>query len=100
MSIAFDPNGAVLSEASRGTLNSLAQRLTTDSSLQVQLNAYAEGDDDGASKAKRLSLSRALAARSFLIEKGVNQTRIEVRALGNKVPSGPADRVDIVAQKR
>jgi outer membrane protein OmpA-like peptidoglycan-associated protein len=40
-------------------------------------------------------LSRALAIRSYLIGKGVRSTRIDVRALGNKIPSGKPDRVDL-----
>ena len=58
------------------------------------------GTRENASKARRLSLSRALAIRSFLIDQGVRSTRIEVRAMGNKVPEGPADRVDIVILNR
>ena len=64
--------------------------------LRVQLMAYAEGTAETASQARRLSLSRALAVRSFLINQGVHSTRMDVRALGNKVEGGPADRVDAV----
>ena len=81
-------------------MTQLADRLAGDAVLQVQLLAYAEGDEDNASKARRLSLSRALAVRSYLIDQGVRSTRIEVRALGNKVPEGPPDRVDVFVQKR
>ncbi len=84
----------------RSSLTQLAERLGNDPILQIQLLAYADGDEDNASKARRLSLSRALAVRSFLIDQGVRSTRIEVRALGNKVPEGPADRVDVLLQKR
>ncbi len=51
--------------------------------------------DGGPSKARRLSLSRALAVRAFLIDQGVRSTRMDVRALGDKVQDGPSDRVDI-----
>ena len=50
--------------------------------------------------ARRLSLSRALQVRSYLIDQGVRSTRIDVRALGANVPSGPADRVDIKTVQR
>jgi len=99
-SIPFEPDGAILSDASRNAMVALSKRMTNDAALSVQLLAYAEGDEDNASKARRLSLSRALAVRSFLIDQGVHSTRIEVRALGNKVPDGPADRVDVLVQKR
>tara|TARA_B100001964_G_C13761685_1_gene392048 strand:- start:1 stop:201 length:201 start_codon:yes stop_codon:yes gene_type:complete len=61
----------------------------------MQLLAYAGEPNLSASKARRLSLSRALSVRTFLISKGVRSTRIDVRALGNKVPDGQPNRVDL-----
>jgi outer membrane protein OmpA-like peptidoglycan-associated protein len=98
--IAFDKDSARLPDSAKDSLAHLASRMTEDATLEVQLLAYAAGDEENASKARRLSLSRALAVRSFLIDQGVRSTRIEVRALGNKVPEGSPDRVDIVGQKR
>ena len=98
--ISFDKDSARLPDGARDTLAHLASRMTDDATLEVELLAYATGDEENSSKARRLSLSRALAVRSFLIDQGVRSTRIEVRALGNKVPEGPPDRVDIVGQKR
>jgi outer membrane protein OmpA-like peptidoglycan-associated protein len=98
--IIFEKDSARLPDGARDTLAHVASRMTEDVTLEVQLLAYAAGDEENASKARRLSLSRALAVRSFLIDQGVRSTRIEVRALGNKVPDGSPDRVDIVGQKR
>jgi outer membrane protein OmpA-like peptidoglycan-associated protein len=47
-----------------------------------------------------MSLSRALAIRSFLIENGVRSTRIDVRALGNKTTEEPFNRVDLKVTER
>ncbi len=74
--------------------------MKTDEALRVQLLAYASAQSGSVSQARRLSLSRALAARSSLIDKGVKSTRIDVRALGNKSESGPADRIDIIVTRR
>lgn len=63
---------------------------------RLQLKAYASGKGNDTSKARRLSLSRALAVRSFLIENGLRSTRIDVRALGIARDGGAPDRVDIV----
>lgn len=57
--------------------------------------AYAAGDDLSSSKARRISLSRALSVRSYLIEKGVRSTRIDVRALGDKAEGEQKNRVDV-----
>ncbi len=98
--IEFDRESARLPDGARDLLAHLASRMTEDATLEVQLLAYAGGNEENASKARRLSLSRALAVRSFLIDQGVRSTRIEVRALGNKVPEGNPERVDIAVQKR
>ena len=98
--IPFAKDAADLSDDAKAALTDLAKRAVADESIQIQVMAYASGDEEHASKARRLSLSRALAVRSFLIDQGVHSTRIEVRALGNKVTEGLADRVDLVEEKR
>ena len=94
-SVAFAPGNADLSGDSRRVLNSFAASLTEDPNLRMQLLAYAGEPNLSASQARRLSLSRALAVRSYLISKGIRSTRIDVRALGNTVPSGTPNRVDL-----
>lgn len=96
----FPVNEATLPEDALQALAGIARRLEAEHNLYVQLLAYAEGTEDEASKARRLSLSRALAVRSYLMNDGVRSTRIEVRALGHKAEGGPADRVDVVIDKR
>ncbi len=94
--IAFDVDSANLPEAAEADLKALATRLVKEENLRVQLLAYASSTEQGASQARRLSLSRALAVRSYLIEQGVRSTRMDVRALGDKSEETPADRVDLV----
>lgn len=98
--ISFPANQSELPAAARGDLDALARRLADDETLRVQLNAYAADAGDTGSQARRLSLSRALAVRSYLIDKGVRSTRLDVRALGKPQDSGPADRVDLVVVGR
>lgn len=62
----------------------------------VQVRAYAAGSGETNSAARRLSLKRAVAVRSYMIQKGMQAARIDVRALGPAPDAGPADRVDIV----
>ncbi|MCH8925159.1 MAG: OmpA family protein [Proteobacteria bacterium] len=64
----------------------------------MRRSSVASRSPGSASAARRLSLSRALAVRAYLIEQGVRSTRMDVRALGDKVPDGPADRVDVLPQ--
>jgi len=82
--------------ASSGDLDKLAQDMLANQDKRIQVMAYAAGTEDTESKARRKSLARGLAIRSYLIKAGVPSTRIDVRALGNKAEGGPADRVDIL----
>jgi len=100
LTIPFAMDSSRLSENSRSELERMAHRMERDETLSLQLLAYAAGDEANASKARRLSLSRALEVRKYLMEMGVRSTRIEVRALGNKVEDGAADRVDAVLARR
>jgi outer membrane protein OmpA-like peptidoglycan-associated protein len=100
LQIAFAAGDSKLPAPARDGLKTLADRLKTEEGLRLQLLAYAGGGDLSASAARRLSLSRALAVRSFLIENGVRSTRIDVRALGDKTTEQPVNRVDIHVAER
>lgn len=98
--VPFDPNQSTLPTSASSGLDALIARLRKDDTLRVQLLAYADGDDDNANKARRLSLSRALAVRAYLIDKQIQSTRMDVRALGNRTKESPKDRVDVVLVSR
>lgn len=100
MQITFAVDEATLPGAAQAALAAIAARLAADDTLRLQLKAYAGGGAKSASHARRLSLSRALAVRSELIEQGVRSTRIDVRALGNKSKNGTSDRVDVILVQR
>lgn len=93
----FESDSAELSGQAKQSLDQVAAPLKDDANKRIQLLAYAKANSDDTSRARRLSLSRALAVRSYLIEKGIQSTRIDVRALGSKTDKEPEDRVDIVA---
>jgi outer membrane protein OmpA-like peptidoglycan-associated protein len=77
-------------------LDTIAQDMLANQDKRIQVMSYAAGTEDTESKARRKSLARGLAIRSYLIKAGVPSTRIDVRALGNKAEGGPADRVDLI----
>jgi outer membrane protein OmpA-like peptidoglycan-associated protein len=81
-------------------LKQVSAALKKNSALRVKLEAYARGNSQNASQARRLSLSRALAVRAGLMNQGVKPTRIDIRALGNKVPGGTPNRVDVTVGSR
>lgn len=89
---------SALPEDAKSELKALAQKLLQEEGTQIQMLAYAQGDDSG--PARRLATSRAMEVRNYLIDQGVRATRMEVQLLGNEVPDGPPDRVDIQAAVR
>lgn len=98
--VVFETTESDLPEDAKAPLKDLAQKLLQEEDTRIQLMAYASGDSSESSRARRLSLSRALAVRTYLIDQGIRSTRMDVRALGNNVPDGPEDRVDIQAAAR
>jgi outer membrane protein OmpA-like peptidoglycan-associated protein len=99
IAVGFAVGSAAIADQAKQTLAEIAQTLNANSELRLQIVAYASGNEDNASQARRLSLSRALAVRSLLIDSGVRSTRMDVRALGNKFDAGPGDRVDLTVVK-
>ena len=100
MRIVFNQDSSKLPQDARNALKALSKRMQNQDGLRLQLLAYAGTADTSASAARRLSLSRALAVRSNLIENGVRSTRIDVRALGNKSSDEVTERVDITVVER
>lgn len=98
--ILFTGGSFDLSADGKAELDGVAKRLNSDPHLYLQVIAYAAGGGDG-SEARRMSLSRALAARSYLLDRGVDGKQVDVRPLGNKTEPGlPPDRVDCVITTR
>jgi outer membrane protein OmpA-like peptidoglycan-associated protein len=98
--VVFNPGASKLPNDAKEGLRAIAGNLKGAATLRLQLLAYAGGSSMSSSKARRVSLSRALSVRSFLIESGVRSTRIDVRALGNKSTEKPINRVDVNVVER
>ncbi len=94
--ILFGEESSNLPDAATPVLEELAQKLNSDRKLRILLYGFAGGSPDTPSKARRLSLFRALAVRTQLMSYGVRSTRMQLRALGSRIEEGPPDRVDIV----
>jgi len=95
LQVVFAASASKLPAKAKKGLKAVATKLKGKESLRLQLMAYAGGKALSASKARRMSLSRALSIRSYLIENGVRSTRIDVRALGSKTTEKPINRVDV-----
>ena len=94
-SIAFAPRCVELNEAGQRSLETVAERLEQEPQSPLQIVAYA-AENGATMDARRISLGRALAVRSFLVKQGVSSRRMTVKALGKPQGSEPAERVDIL----
>jgi outer membrane protein OmpA-like peptidoglycan-associated protein len=104
----FDPSSDVLKPSETAVLDKIIGKLSADPSLRLQVRAYANGTPDNAGAARRLSLTRVLKVRDYLMQKNVASTRLDIRALGSgsaemgdQAGSGnaPPDRVDVIFSK-
>ncbi len=70
--------------------------LKTNTEWRLQIQSFASPTDKGVSSARRTSLARALAIRTWLMDQGIEARRMDVRALGTETDRTPPDRVDLV----
>lgn len=100
LQVVFGDDQTKLPASAKTELLALAEKMKGQDKIRLQLMAFAGGPSLSSSLARRMSLSRALSIRSFLIESGVRSTRIDVRALGNKTTEEPVNRVDLNITER
>jgi outer membrane protein OmpA-like peptidoglycan-associated protein len=93
--ILFTRGSGNIDEQVLSTLDKLASVLSSNPDVRISLIAYADNSDSTPRDARRLSLTRALAVRDYLASKGVQDSRVDVRAEGANTTSGYIDRVDV-----
>ena len=82
----------------RNELRDVVEQLRRAPDGRLRIEGFAAGED--ANRSRRLSLSRALAVRAYLMDQGLAWTRMDVFARGNQPEDGPADRVDVTLVRR
>lgn len=98
--LTFGADTAALNPAMDAAIRALAHQPQVVPATDFTVTAFAKALPDDPSAARRLSLSRALAVRSVLINEGVTSMHIYVKALGAPPPEDmPADRVDIATSQ-
>ena len=100
----FEANAPDRKSNEQGVLHTIIAKLKRDENIHAQILAYAGGTPDTVSQARRLSLTRALAVRTAMLNDGITADRLNVRAMGMGDPGMadrklPPDRVDIVFEK-
>lgn len=95
LTLDFSTTSTTLTPQAKNKLDNIAQQMKELDNLRLQIRGYAKGtgSSDGA---RRMSLSRVLIVRSYLMDKGIKPVRLDVQALGSATSSQPIDRVDLV----
>ncbi len=74
----------------------LLPMLNDNPGWKLQIQAFASPVKDGVSSARKASLARAMSVRTYLLSKGIEATRMDIRALGAESDRDPMDRVDLI----
>jgi outer membrane protein OmpA-like peptidoglycan-associated protein len=87
--VRFRVGQAELPEATRTALNEIGRRLAAlpEGRGRITVEGQASGPANDASAARRLALTRAGVVRAALVEGGLAETRVDLRALG-RTPAG------------
>lgn len=93
--VVFQPTETAVPLSIKSDLDGIAKQLQATPQLRLSLVSYAAATGDQSITARRVSLSRALSVRAYLIDQGVASLRINVQAEGDKNPGGEPNRVDI-----
>jgi outer membrane protein OmpA-like peptidoglycan-associated protein len=93
--VSFAPDETTLSKKAEQQLLAFATDLKT-SVARIELQAFAGDAGSVTSTQRRISLRRALVVRQLLLDQGIPQERMDVRALGGATGNTPLDRVDIL----
>ena len=92
--VRFKSGDSALGDDAKAALDTLAARLLANEE-RVRLAAFSGAPGDTSSEARRLSLERALAVRTYLASKGVPAFRVDLLVFGGS-SSGVTDRVDVL----
>lgn len=93
--ILFEPQASELNAEQIDVLNNAVLPALNDNNMALNIISYASPAGDGFSSDRRLSLSRALAVRAALMDKGYDPSKINVRALGADTNKQPFDRIEL-----
>jgi len=97
--ITFETNSAIITRDSEPTLNMAYNTLRTNPQLRVEVQGHT--DDVGSDIAnQRLSESRANSVRDWLIQRGIDESRMTARGYGKTSPLVPNDSAENRAKNR
>ena len=96
LTLGFNGSSSDLTAESQKKLDNVIRQMADSIAGRLQVRGYASADEGGKTNARRIALSRALAVRSYLMDKGIKPNRVDVSAKGAESDRQPLDRVDLI----
>ena len=97
--IYYDFDSSALTEAARSLLLAKVPVMQSQPSLHVRITGHT--DDRGASEYNlALGLRRAAEAKAFLVNNGIDASRIDISSMGAEMPAVPGDSEDSWSRNR
>jgi len=96
LSLNFLPSQSDIPFDDVSKIKDVVNTIKNDERKRLKIKSYASPIDDRSGSARRISLQRAIAIRSIMVENGIEGVRINVQAMGNTANSGAKDRADIL----
>jgi len=95
LKIEFGINQIDVPPSSVDKVDNIIKKMRDNKEMRVELRSYSSKRKGLPGEARRVSLKRALSLRKYLLSRGIEQTRIIVKALGEKSEGGAENRIDI-----
>ncbi|MBN8521413.1 MAG: hypothetical protein J0L77_05895 [Alphaproteobacteria bacterium] len=94
--ITYTRGALEMTPENRAILNQDIMPVLKGTSARLEIRSYATPEKGIQNSDRRMALNRALFLRSELIRQGIPADRMDVRALGDKSETPPADRIDLI----
>lgn len=89
-SFLFESGAATLNGEARGALSDLVEMLVEKPTVHVLCLGLCDGNKEKVN-AQNLGMNRASAARKFLLDHGIDKTRIEMASFGSSMAEAPPE---------
>jgi outer membrane protein OmpA-like peptidoglycan-associated protein len=95
----IDPGSSQIGGSGEAKLREVAQAMKANPAARLEVRTFSSNRSQSESNARRLSLARFIAIRDALIRAGVDDNRIDGRALISRPDELNADRVELYVER-
>ena len=97
ISFSLQPEQMHLDDVIKDFLSNKAINLFEENQgVKLDIQAYAEMEDNKPNSDTRISLARALQVRQFLMQKGISPSRLKLSAMGQDSETNSHNRIDLI----